>query len=99
MSLPSSTTMSQRQAPQAELPTEKVQSPEVKDLGSIEDTEVDSSSESKYDFESAEFKNIPELVRTVVGFEDDPSLPVVTFRSILLSAVFCAIGSVISQLS
>lgn len=91
--------MIQRQASQIESPAEKVQSPEAKELSSAEDTEVDSSNESKYDFESAEFKNIPELVRTVVGFEDDPSLPVVTFRSILLSAVFCAIGSVISQLS
>ncbi|KAF0325673.1 OPT oligopeptide transporter [Colletotrichum asianum] len=52
-----------------------------------------------YDFKSEEFANIPELVRTVVGFEDDPSLPVITFRSILLSTVFCTIGSTVSQLS
>jgi hypothetical protein len=89
--------MAQRQEP--ELPTEKVQSPEVKDLGSVNKKEVDSSDESQYDFESAEFKNIPELVRTVVSFEDDPSLPVLTFRSILLSAIFCTIGSIVSQLS
>ncbi|CAG8387696.1 unnamed protein product [Penicillium salamii] len=90
--------MTERRA-QVEPATEKLQSTEAKELGSIESKEVDSSSESNYDFESAEFKNIPELVRTVVGFEDDPSLPVITFRSIVLSAIFCAIGSVISQLS
>lgn len=90
--------MAQRQEPQ-KLPTEKVQPPEVKDLDSIDRNEVDYSNESQYDFDSAEFKNIPELVRTVVGFEDNPSLPVLTFRSILLSAIFCAIGSVVSQLS
>lgn len=90
--------MAQRQEPQ-ELPTEKVQSPEVKDLGSVNKKEIDSSDESQYDFDSAEFKNIPELVRTVVSFEDDPSLPVLTFRSILLSAIFCTIGSIVSQLS
>ncbi|KAL4784655.1 OPT oligopeptide transporter protein-domain-containing protein [Aspergillus varians] len=90
--------MAQRQELQ-ELPTEKTQSAEVKDLGSVNKKEVDSSDESQYDFESAEFKNIPELVRTVVGFEDDPSLPVVTFRSILLSAIFCIVGSIVSQLS
>ncbi|KAL3296671.1 OPT oligopeptide transporter [Colletotrichum asianum] len=56
-------------------------------------------SEPEYDFKSEEFANIPELVRTVVGFEDDPSLPVITFRSILLSTVFCTIGSTVSQLS
>ncbi|TEA16818.1 Oligopeptide transporter 2 [Colletotrichum sidae] len=56
-------------------------------------------SEPEYDFKSKEFANIPELVRTVVGFEDDPSLPVLTFRSLLLSALFCTIGSIVSQLS
>lgn len=90
--------MAQGQEPQ-ELPTESVQPLDVKDITSINKKEVDSLDESQYDFDSAEFKDIPELVRTVVGFEDDPSLPVLTFRSILLSAIFCAIGSIVSQLS
>ncbi|KAE9583477.1 hypothetical protein CGMCC3_g85 [Colletotrichum fructicola] len=57
-------------------------SPDRTKRGSTDD------SETEYDFKSEEFANIPELVRTVVGFEDDPSLPVITFRSILLSTVF-----------
>jgi hypothetical protein len=89
--------MSQGQEPQ-ELPG-SVQRLDVKNLASIDKKEVDSFDESQYDFDSAEFKDIPELVRTVVGFEDDPSLPVLTFRSILLSALFCTIGSIVSQLS
>ncbi|KAF5495671.1 Oligopeptide transporter 5 [Colletotrichum fructicola] len=68
-------------------------SPDGTKRGSTDD------SETEYDFKSEEFANIPELVRTVVGFEDDPSLPVITFRSILLSTVFCTIGSTVSQLS
>ncbi|KAK1846758.1 OPT oligopeptide transporter [Colletotrichum chrysophilum] len=68
-------------------------SPDGAKRGSTDD------SEPEYDFKSEEFANIPELVRTVVGFEDDPSLPVITFRSILLSTVFCTIGSTVSQLS
>ncbi|KAF3800837.1 Oligopeptide transporter 5 [Colletotrichum gloeosporioides] len=68
-------------------------SPDGTKRGSTDD------SEPEYDFKSEEFANIPELVRTVVGFKDDPSLPVITFRSILLSTVFCAIGSTVSQLS
>ncbi|KAF4420948.1 Oligopeptide transporter 5 [Colletotrichum fructicola Nara gc5] len=68
-------------------------SPDRTKRGSTDD------SETEYDFKSEEFANIPELVRTVVGFEDDPSLPVITFRSILLSTVFCTIGSTVSQLS
>ncbi|KAL2854567.1 OPT oligopeptide transporter protein-domain-containing protein [Aspergillus pseudodeflectus] len=58
-----------------------------------------SSTELEYDFTSDEFKSIPELVRTVVGFEDDPSTPVLTLRAILLSCIFCILGSVVSQLS
>lgn len=53
----------------------------------------------EYDWGSDEFKDIPELVRTVVSFEDDPTLPAITFRAILLSSLFIAIGSFVSQLS
>lgn len=91
--------MADRKPPQEGPLTEKVQSPDVKDLNVIVTKEGDFSDEAQYDPESPEFKNIPELVRNVVSFEDDPSLPVITFRSIILSAIFCAIGSVISQLS
>ncbi|KAK8853053.1 hypothetical protein IAR55_003754 [Kwoniella newhampshirensis] len=55
--------------------------------------------EEKYDFDSEEFINIPELVRNTVSFEDDETLPIITFRSLLLSAIFCTIGSVVSQLT
>ncbi|RDW65068.1 OPT oligopeptide transporter [Coleophoma cylindrospora] len=58
-----------------------------------------SDDEPQYDFSSEEFANIPELVRNIVGFEDDPTISVITFRSLLLSAIFCALGSVVSQLS
>ncbi|KAL2801979.1 OPT oligopeptide transporter protein-domain-containing protein [Aspergillus granulosus] len=54
-----------------------------------------SSEEPDYDFTSDEFKNIPELVRTVVGFEDDPSTPVLTFRALLLLTIFCILGSIL----
>ncbi|KAH8586419.1 OPT oligopeptide transporter [Bisporella sp. PMI_857] len=63
------------------------------------DRSKEDSHEPQYDFTSPEFANIPELVRETVGFEDDPSLPVITFRSMLLSAIFCTIGSIVSQLS
>ncbi|KAL5002852.1 OPT oligopeptide transporter protein-domain-containing protein [Aspergillus recurvatus] len=88
-------------------PQQSVNDIKTKELGSVDvrsleaepRSEADSSDESQYDFDSAEFKNIPELVRTVVGFKDDPSLPVLTFRSIILSAIFCTLGSIVSQLS
>ncbi|KAG6365063.1 hypothetical protein INS49_006669 [Diaporthe citri] len=55
--------------------------------------------EPQYDFDSEEFSSISDLVRNVVSFEDDPTLPTITFRSVLLASVFCIIGSVVSQLS
>ncbi|ORY32181.1 OPT oligopeptide transporter [Naematelia encephala] len=55
--------------------------------------------DEEYDWESEEFRDIPELVREVVSFEDDPTQPVITFRAVLLSTIFCVIGSVVSQLS
>lgn len=61
--------------------------------------EEESVDEPQYDFDAEEFAGIPDLVRNVVSFEDDPTLPVITFRSVLLSVVFCVIGSVISQIS
>lgn len=60
---------------------------------------VEEDNTPQYDFSSPEFANIPDLVRTVVGFEDDPALLVITFRSVLLSIFFCVLGSVISQIS
>lgn len=59
----------------------------------------DDENENQYDWESEEFKNIPEIVRNTVSFEDDPTLPVITFRSVVLSALFCTIGSIVSQIS
>lgn len=61
-----------------------------------DDKEKTSSVHETLDDDLAE---IPELVRNIVSFEDDPTLPVITFRSILLSVLFCVIGSFVSQLS
>ncbi|KAL5332426.1 OPT oligopeptide transporter protein-domain-containing protein [Aspergillus crustosus] len=85
----------------------KVQPPDVKALGATVDIDPlgdsdknsDASAEPQYVFTSDGFKNIPELVQTVIGFEDDPTATVLTFRSILLSAIFCTLGSIVSQLS
>ncbi|KAJ7137021.1 OPT oligopeptide transporter [Mycena epipterygia] len=52
----------------------------------------------KYDWESEEFRDIPELVRSIVSFEDDPSLSVTTFRSVSLAIFFITLGSVVSQI-
>ncbi|CAN8096086.1 unnamed protein product [Discula destructiva] len=68
-------------------------------LPSVRETSVSSGEEDPVDFNSDEFADIPELVRNVVSFEDDPTLPVITFRSVLLSVVFCVLGSFVSQLA
>ncbi|OCF42319.1 hypothetical protein I317_03823 [Kwoniella heveanensis CBS 569] len=55
--------------------------------------------DEKYDWDSEEFRDIPELVRETVSFEDDPTAPVITFRAIVLAGIFCTIGSIVSQLT
>ncbi|KAJ7824588.1 OPT oligopeptide transporter [Mycena olivaceomarginata] len=40
----------------------------------------ESSSSSAIEWDSPEYANIPQLVRDVVGFEDDPGMPTLTFR-------------------
>ncbi|KAH8647649.1 OPT oligopeptide transporter [Xylariales sp. PMI_506] len=73
------------------------------EFGSADDStnskEPSIGDDPQYDFTSEEFKNIPDLVRHVVSFEDDPSLPVITFRSVILAALFCIIGSIVSQIA
>lgn len=72
---------------------EKKNDPPVKEVA------VSSVDEESIDLTSDEFADIPELVRNIVSFEDDATLPVITFRSVLLSIVFCVLGSFVSQLS
>lgn len=70
-----------------------------KNILPIKEIAVSSGDEDSCDLASDEFADIPELVRNIVSFEDDPTLPVITFRSVLLSVVFCVLGSFVSQLS
>ncbi|KAJ7174114.1 OPT oligopeptide transporter [Mycena crocata] len=58
----------------------------------------DDPEESSYDWDSEEFRDIPELVRSIVSFEDDPTLPVTTFRSVTLALFFITLGSIVSQI-
>lgn len=80
----------------------------VKEVGTLsseddkdekKEEEEEGEGEEAIDHTSEEYAGIPELVRNIVTFEDDPTLPVITFRSILLSVVFCVLGSFVSQLS
>ncbi|KAJ7477336.1 OPT oligopeptide transporter protein-domain-containing protein [Mycena latifolia] len=54
--------------------------------------------DSQYDWDSEDSRDIPELVRSIVSFEDDPSLPVTTFRSVSISLFFIVLGSIVSQI-
>lgn len=65
----------------------------------IEEIAVSLSDEGSSDLTPEEFADIPELVRNIVSFEDDPTLSVITFRSVVLSVVFCVLGSFVSQLA
>lgn len=65
----------------------------------LNEVAVSSGDEDSLDLTSDEFTDIPELVRNIVSFGDDATLPVITFRSVLLSIIFCVLGSFVSQLS
>ncbi|KAF7326167.1 putative plant-like oligopeptide transporter [Mycena kentingensis (nom. inval.)] len=65
---------------------------------SIKEVDADAETTHTYDWDSPEFRDIPELVRSIVSFEDNPSLPVMTFRSVTLSIFFVIAGSVVSQI-
>jgi hypothetical protein len=69
------------------------------DSSKLDTNNLDTDGLPVYDWESDEFRDIPEIVRETVSFEDDPTLPTITFRSLLLSSVFIIIGSFVSQLS
>ncbi|KAJ6575778.1 OPT oligopeptide transporter [Mycena vulgaris] len=63
--------------------------------------EKKSSSESPPppEWEGPDCENIPQLVRDIVGFEDDPTMPTLTFRVVVLSAIFVCIGAFTGQLT
>lgn len=67
-------------------------------ITTVKEVTAASSSDEEYT-DPEDIADIPELVRNIVSFEDDPTLPVITFRSVLLSAIFCIIGSFVSQLT
>ncbi|KAK4701756.1 hypothetical protein P7C70_g4468, partial [Phenoliferia sp. Uapishka_3] len=67
---------------------------------SKEDVKEEAKAEtSDIDWDSDDYSRFPELVREVVNFEDDPTLPTITFRVVLLSIIFVVVGSFVSQLS
>lgn len=59
---------------------EKLIQDDVSVKESIEKESLEKEGPPEYDWDSEEFKNIPLMVREVVSFEDDPTLPTVTFR-------------------
>lgn len=74
-------------------------SDEKKPFPSVQETKASSENDAPYELNAEDVAEIPELVRNIVSFEDDPTLPVITFRSVFLSVVFCIVGSFVSQLS
>lgn len=52
-----------------------------------------------HDWDSDDFKDIPDLVRETVSFVDDPNEAYLTFRVFVLSALFCTLGSCCSMLT
>ena len=54
----------------------------------VDDRAKGGLNEGQYDWTSEEFRDIPELVRNTVSFEDDPTIQCWTFRVAVLSTLF-----------
>ncbi|KAJ7835589.1 OPT oligopeptide transporter protein-domain-containing protein [Mycena leptocephala] len=64
-----------------------------------ENEKVVSESSSMAQWDSPEYADIPQLVRDVVGFEDDPHTQTLTFRVVVISTIFVCLGSFTGQLA
>lgn len=62
-------------------------------------TAISSGSEDAFDEDDPRVKDIPEYVKRVVSFSDDPLLPTLTFRYFVLTIFFVAPGAFMSQLN
>jgi len=60
---------------------------------------AEEEAKGEHDWDSDEFKDIPDLVRETVSFDDDPNEAYLTFRVFVLSALFCTLGSCCSMLT
>lgn len=86
------------------IPTEKI-SPETSVKGStpiVETSPLDiekATPEARFGDDDPLLKDIPWQVRRIVGLEDDPTEPTITFRYFLLTLIFVAPGAFLSQMS
>ncbi|CAN6597051.1 oligopeptide transporter 1 [Trichomonascus vanleenenianus] len=81
-----------------ELPVEPQLSDDTKSTD--KDIEVGSpSSISEEEFLDEDVRQLPKIVREIVSLEDDPTIPVLTFRFYVLSILFIIPGAFISTMS
>lgn len=58
-----------------------------------------SGSEQVFDDDDPRVRDIPAYVRRIVSFEDDPTLPTLTFRYFIMTLFFVAPGAFMAQMS
>lgn len=69
----------------------------LQDLDELDSKELDGGSEIGEDSDPA-YTMIPQIVRDLVDFEDDPTLPVITWRFFFLSGTLTALGAWLTQM-
>lgn len=72
--------------------------PDTKAFSSEDIEKVASDSSSSLELD-ADLLEIPKVVREIVPLEDDPTIPVLTFRYFLLSVIFIAPGAFINTMN
>ena len=68
-------------------------------LGEAPDITKGGLNEGVYDWTAPEFRDIPDIVRSTVSFEDDPTMRCWSFRVVVLSTLFTLVGSTCSVIS
>lgn len=75
---------------------------EKKSLGDVENVkEVNNSDDSLAtagDDDDPAYNVLPQIVREICDFDDDPTMPVLTFRFFVISAIFTALGAWLTQM-
>ncbi|KAJ7452719.1 OPT oligopeptide transporter [Mycena galericulata] len=59
----------------------------------VEEEKPESESSCPTESDESEYANIPQLVRDLVDFEDEPTMPTLTFRVIILATIFVCLGA------
>ncbi|KAI4526938.1 OPT superfamily oligopeptide transporter [Schizophyllum commune Loenen D] len=85
-------------SPADSLSEEKKSLPDVEKVRAVSSDEELDSLATKGDDDDLAYNVLPQIVREICDFEDDTTMPVLTFRFYVISAIFTALGAWLTQM-